>query len=219
MEGLVFLAGVMGLDKKALHLSLLPFLVSSSAVNSPGVSLAGCPLHPFCGYRPGVIASFHHAQDFSLIGYPTPGEMQTGLRIKTFSEDSRNNDRSTCEFEDYFCEPLDPEEIVVLRSISSSVKCQTKCQKAESCKFFSFLNIRGGSTCSLLRGCSRKVRRCSEKEKCVSGPSDCTCKKLQRNPEDSFHTEFARWRCTDAKGNTINPYSQHTPLWSSCLAR
>jgi hypothetical protein len=200
---------------KVLLFLLLPFLVSSSLVNSPVVSAVGCPLYPFCGYRPGVIGSFHHAQDFSLIGYPTPGEMQTGLEVGSMGKDLQ---KSTCEFENYFCEPLGP-EIIALRSISSSAECQTQCHKTKNCNFFSFISLIGGSTCSLLKGCSRKERRCSENEKCVSGPSNCNCKKLERNPKDSYHTEFARWRCSDSEGEMIDPYVQQIPLWSACIAR
>jgi len=202
--------------KIVLHFILLPYFVGPFLVYSPGVSLVSCPLYPFCGFRPGVIGPFHHAKDTGLIAQPTPIKMQTGLQSN--SHNARNYARPTCEFENYFCEPLAPEEITVIGSIRSAWECQTLCHQTVSCNFFSFTKLRGVFSCSLLTGCSRKEDRCPDKFVCVSGPSDCSCKKLLRDPEDSFHTSFARWSCTTSEGDLINPYEQEIPLWSTCLA-
>ena len=201
------------------HCLLFSFLLFSSLVStSPSPLLPTvCPHIYSCWFNPAR-GLFHHPQ-FSLIGAPTPRKIKTGLKMQSLGENSGNTDSSTCEFDSYFCEPLGPEEVGVVRNISSGQDCQELCNKQRDCKFFTFLSVRGEGVCSLLIGCSVKQKRCSEKEKCVSGPANCYCQKLLRNPEDSLNTEFARWECYDEGEKVINPYQQNIPLWSTCVAR
>ena len=209
----------MNLDKDALILLVLPFWVSSFTLKSIEASVVNCPLFPFCQPRQGVIDSSRHAKDLVLIRSGSIREIQTVLDADIIEEFTNDPSVQTCQFDSYFCEPQAPEEIAVLRNVSKPEQCLETCRNTRGCKFFSFRDIREEALCSLLFGCSKKIIRCPDKDKCVSGPAVCSCHKLRRHPEDSKHTDFARWSCQDGRGQTVDPYATDISMWSVCHAR
>jgi len=206
----------------------LPIILVSSSRFPPGVDLSSCPDYPWCGVSDEVVQNLLQALPH-ITGGPDArsglGPYETNeLNFKEHkfypqeSAGGRYVEDPTCWFEDFYCWPHGPEEITEIEGIHTAKECQTKCLASEDCEYFTFKKVRGEARCSLLRGCSEKEPRCPHKESCSSGPSTCSCSKLEKVPVDTKHTSYARWSCKTRDGSVINPYEEDIPLTATCSA-
>jgi len=73
-----------------------------------------------------------------------------------------------CMFAAEYCSTRDAFEIYGLDVVDSASACQQHCEKNDDCQFWTFLQLRGKHSCSLLKECSAKSK-CQKKSLCASG--------------------------------------------------
>jgi len=122
----------------------------------------------------------------------------------------RDSDKSfeKCMFAEEYCSTRDTIETHGLDVVDSTSACQQHCADNDDCQFWTFLQLRGKHSCSLLKECSAKSK-CQKKSLCASGPKKCTCPALEKTGEDDKH---ARWNCG------VSAYDMEIEVGAKCTA-
>jgi hypothetical protein len=129
-----------------------------------------CPTFPHCAldHTTGVWYSDPEVSIYSLSSRNIEGkkihkELKASLILRE-SDDSFTK----CMFEEEYCSTSESIKIYGSDDVDSPSACQQHCEDNDDCKFWTFLILRGKSTCSLLSECSAKTK-CPSKLSCSSG--------------------------------------------------
>ena len=132
-----------------------------------------CSTFPFCAFNPvtrkwhSVLSVFSEDKSNQKIS----GKLQkVAGKLQEFQFNPRDSDDSfsKCTFEEEYCSTSGYIEKYESDDVDSPATCQQYCEADDDCNFWTFLTIRGKTTCSLLSECSAKTK-CPNKLSCASG--------------------------------------------------